>query len=184
MDDRKQTQHEPLLGLRRGWVALADHRAAWSAAFEAERERLTGALGSEGFRVEHIGSTSVPGLPAKPILDIAVLVMRPELLPDLAGTLTSIGYLDRGDQGDDGGHLFAFETSAGLRSIHLHAHLDGDGQWDAYLRFRDALRADSGLRDAYARLKRRLAETMPNDRPGYTAGKAAFIQRVLTSLAA
>lgn len=76
--------------------------------------------------IEHVGSTSVDGLPAKPVLDIALLIVRPELLSFLENALCSIGYLCRGNKADESGHLFVFETSPDVRSIHLHAMIDGD----------------------------------------------------------
>ncbi len=171
-----------MLGLRKGTVELMSHQPEWRFAFVAERNRLSDAIGLDKYRVEHIGSTSVPGLPAKPVLDMAVLVRERELMPALKSALTSKGYIDRGDKGQNGGHLFVFEESVEVRTIHLHALHYGDPQWLAYLRFRDSLRSDGSLRDEYARLKVCLANAMPNDRAAYTAGKNDFIQRVLKAI--
>ncbi|QFT33634.1 dephospho-CoA kinase/protein folding accessory domain-containing protein [Labrenzia sp. THAF82] len=130
--------------------------------------------------IEHVGSTSVDGLPAKPVLDIALLIVRPELLSFLENALCSIGYSYRGNKTDEGGHLFVFETSPDVRSIHLHAMIDGDPQWNAYLSFRDIMRVNAQLREQYSRLKNRLAAAHSNDRGSYTAAKASFIQEVLS----
>ena len=169
------------LGLQKGAVELAPHHPAWQRLFEDERDRLADAIDTDRSRVEHVGSTAVQGLPAKPILDIAVLVPERALMPVLESILSSRGYIDRGDKGENGGHLFVFETFVDVRTIHLHVLFDGDPQWTAYLRFRDALRADESLRDSYARLKSGLAQNLPNDRAAYMAAKNDFIRRVLAT---
>ena len=169
-----------VLGLRKGTVELAPHRPEWRVYFLEERERLMDVLAANSFRIKHIGSTSVPGLPAKPILDLAVLIMQPELMSVLQSKLISKGYIYRGDKGRDGGQLFVFEKSAEVRTVHLHALVYGDPQWLGYLRFRNALDADNNIRDKYARLKVRLAEECHDNRFAYTSGKYEYIQRVLS----
>ncbi len=128
--------------------------------------------------IEHVGSTSVPGLPAKPILDIA-LALADALTAPTIDRLTAIGYIDCGDKGGDGGHLLVKESSPGVRTVHLHVVAHGDDNWRAYMIFRDALRRCPPLRDAYAALKRHLAAQLPDDRPRYTASKHGFIQSVM-----
>ncbi len=126
-----------------------------------------------------MGSTAVPGLPAKPILDIAVAVQSRDTIPIVAIRLAEAGYVDRGDLGSDGGHLLVKESEAEVRIVHLHIVEQADSQWRDYIAFRDALRRDSKLRQWYSSLKRRLAERFPDDRKSYTDAKNRFIQEVL-----
>lgn len=168
------------LGLLKSSVALAAHHTEWGEAFCNERRRLADIITSDEYLIEHVGSTSVKGLPAKPVLDIALLLKQPKLLSTVEKALCSNGYIYRGNKAEEGGHLFVFETSRDVRTIHLHAIVEGDPQWNAYLSFRDIMRANAELRAEYGRLKARLATEHSNDRGSYTAAKAGFIQEVLS----
>jgi GrpB-like predicted nucleotidyltransferase (UPF0157 family) len=137
------------------------------------------AAGPLALDVQHVGSTAVPHLPAKPVLDLAAAVSALEVMPELIRRLTDLGYIYRGDGKDEGGHLFVWESEPDVRTIHLHVVTDGDPQWANYLRFRDRLRADPALRRRYAELKRRLHRRFPGDRKYYTDGKHHFIRAVL-----
>ena len=170
---------DPDIGLKRHTVRLVDHQVGWSRLYElaaAEIRRLAGDL---VVAVEHVGSTAVSGLPAKPILDIAVAVPAPETIPLLAERLGAAGYLDRGHAGRDGGHLLVKELAPDVRSVHAHVVEVGDPQWRDYLRFRDTLRGNDDVRRAYAQVKVALAEVHADDRRAYTKGKEAFIRSVL-----
>ncbi|OED49886.1 hypothetical protein AB838_04725 [Rhodobacteraceae bacterium (ex Bugula neritina AB1)] len=94
--------------------------------------------------------------------------------------MSSIGYLYRGNNTENGGHLFVLEKSPEVRAIHLHAIFDSDPQWSDYLQFRDILRSNADLRGKYADLKSHLATAFPGDRKKYTAGKASFIKAALS----
>lgn len=168
------------LGLNKGVVELRSHHDSWKQAFQNERKRLAAIPISREFYVEHVGSTSVKGLPAKPILDIALLVRQSAIIPNLKSFLCSKGYSYRGNHGEQGGHFFVLESSPGVRTVHMHVILKGDPQWDAYLKFRWILRSNADLRSQYGRLKTDLAAALPDDRASYTAAKAGFIQRVLS----
>lgn len=167
-----------ILGLRNGAVRLVDHQPGWAAAFDAARARIESAL-DPGLilGLEHVGSTAVPGLIAKPIIDIALQIPAAAATP--IAPLVAAGYLDRGDKGADGGHLLALEPEPDVRTEHLHVVRAGDGLWAIYLSFRDRLRADPAARDRYAALKRRLAAAHASERERYTAAKAAFIRGLL-----
>ena len=114
----------------------------------------------------------MPGLLAKPILDLAVLRRRGT---DVIERLAALGYEFRGDAGDEGGLVFVLSDRPLHRIAHVHVVSDGDPQWSRYLAVRDRLRADPAARAAYAELKLELAARFPRDRPAYTAGKDAFI---------
>jgi GrpB-like predicted nucleotidyltransferase (UPF0157 family) len=167
---------EPPLGLASKAVVVVAYDGRWPRLFEDERNRLAGALVPLGARVEHIGSTAVPGLASKPVLDI--LVGRPEgsALASFVTVLAPLGYQHRGEQDVAGRELF---RRGDPRSHHLHLVVANQPLWRSYLAFRDALRADRRLLQEYARLKIELATRHPTDREAYVKGKAAFIARVL-----
>lgn len=168
-----------MLGLQRGTIRVVAADPAWASAYAEEHARLQAAVGHLVIDIQHVGSTSVPGLDAKPIIDIAMAVATPGDIPRCRPSLLALGYLDRGDGGKDGGYLFVKESELGLRTHHLHVVTHDDPQWANYLHFRDRLRADAALRAEYRALKHRLATELANDRQGYTEAKAPFILRVL-----
>lgn len=168
-----------MIGLKRGTVRVAPSDAEWRALFAREEQRLRERIGHLVLDIQHVGSTAVPGLAAKPIVDIAVLMASPAVISRCRQPLGKIGYLDRGDVGGDGGYLFVKEREPDVRTHYLHLITGADAQWTNYLYFRDKLRADASLRDDYASLKQELQERFASDLRGYTAAKGAFIRRVL-----
>lgn len=169
--------NEPALpGLPHGTVQLAEWSPRWTELFAEEAVRLRAALGDLAVAIEHYGSTSVPGLVAKPLLDI--LVGGPEAAdpaPYIAA-LAPLGY-DYAAQAGVPEHLVFGRGTARTHLVHVVRY--GGRAWQRALAFRDALRADPALRDRYAALKRELADTHGVDRSRYTAGKSAFVERVL-----
>jgi len=164
------------LGLESGVVRVVPYDPQWPELFRGEAERLAPALTPLGVRLEHTGSTSVPGLAAKPILDILAGYDDPALLPQIIAALVAAGYVHRGEQGIPGREFF---RRGDPRSYHIHlARRDGQF-WNDHLRFRDALRADSRLRDEYAALKLDLATKFPRDREAYIESKTDFVVSVL-----
>lgn len=109
-----------MMGLKRGTVQVVDHDPGWSAVFASERDTLQRSLAGLAMDIQHVGSTAVPALPAKPILDIAIAIQAVAVIPAIVERLTEIGYLYRGDAGDDGGHLFVRELEPEIRSVHVH----------------------------------------------------------------
>lgn len=155
-------------------IELVEYDPAWPARFHAERERLLPLL--PGANIHHIGSTAVPGMPAKPVIDLIAL------LDDLDAPIAALI--------DDGGYQYpkAFNAelihrrwlcrpSAAHRTHNLHL-VDDQAELDRHLRFRDRLRASTTLANEYARLKRELAGRFGNDREAYSDAKSAFIGRV------
>ena len=167
------------LGLRSGVVRLAPPDPAWPAAFADERRRLLTAAAPLPLAIEHVGSTAVPGLPAKPILDL--LGGRPgdgDHAPYVVAFVRA-GYAYRGESGIPGRHYFVRDDGAGRRTHHLHL-VEADGPlWRAHLAFRDHLRGHPACAAEYARLKQALAARHPTDREAYTEGKAAFVAETL-----
>jgi GrpB-like predicted nucleotidyltransferase (UPF0157 family) len=172
------------LGLRRGTVHLVASDARWPGLFRAEADRIAHAASAAGLpalALEHVGSTAVPGLCAKPILDLLAGYPAGAGPGPYVDALTGAGYEPRGDQGEAGGVLLVLGAEA-ARTHYVHLVALGDPTWRSSLAFRDRLRAEPALAAAYAALKRELAERYAADRAAYTAGKAAFIRAALAGV--
>ncbi len=144
--------------------------------FEAEASRLRAGLGELAVRIEHVGSTSVPGLAAKPIVDIQVSVPDIRDLDSYRRPLEALGYEYVYDPDFVEYPFFGWPTSAQPRTFNLHV-CEAGTEWEArHLRFRDLLRSDPVARDEYAALKRELALKHGNDIQGYVDDKDAFIR--------
>ena len=168
------------LGLTRGRVTIADSEPSWQSAFEQLAGQLRGVLASVRVSVEHVGSTAVPGLAAKPIIDIAIGIRGGVEIDHVMGAVEPLGYVYRGDAGREGGHLFVLDDRPDHRIAHLHVVSTEDPQWLRYLAFRDVLRRDPLARADYENLKRQLALQFPEDREAYTAAKEPFIRGQLS----
>jgi len=170
-----------MIGLKRHTVRVVEHHPGWAARAEQTCRELRRAGGDLIVDAQHVGSTAVPGLPAKPILDIAVAVAKADAVPELVRRLAEAGYVYRGDAADEGGHLFVRESSPEVRTAHVHVVALEDSQWRDYLRFRDLLRQDAEIRREYAELKRQLAARHAGERKAYTAAKNNFVRAVLSA---
>lgn len=166
------------LGLESGTVRLAPYDPKWPSLFAAEADRLGKLFAAAGLPVllEHTGSTGVPGLAAKPILDILGGYPQAANVPAYITVLTSAGYVHRGEQEIPGREFF---RRGSPRAYHLHLTAIDSRFWRDHLTFRDRLRADDALRDAYANLKRGLAARFPRYREAYIAAKGSFVNEVL-----
>lgn len=167
-----------LPGLPPGVVFLNDPAPEWAGLFEEEAARLRLALGSAVIAIEHYGSTSIPGIKAKPVIDL--LVGMPHLDDALAWVevLQGLGYDHAAHAGVPNHHVFGKSKAR----THLAHFVEWGGpSWIRCLTFRDRLRADAGLAVEYERLKISLAERHPAGRAAYTAGKTAFVEAVLAS---
>jgi GrpB-like predicted nucleotidyltransferase (UPF0157 family) len=154
-------------------VSIQDYDAAWPDAFSKLAARVTTALRNLIVTVEHIGSTAVPGLAAKPIIDLDVILASPADLLEAIRLLATIGYAHEGDLGIAGREAFC--SPPGEPRHHLYVLAAGANELRRHLAFRDALRADRDLRDKYGALKRSLANQYKGDRNTYTESKSAFI---------
>jgi GrpB-like predicted nucleotidyltransferase (UPF0157 family) len=168
-----------MLGLHRGTVKLTPHSEVWHQLFAEEAARLRDAVGEHVLAIEHVGSTAVCGLSAKPIIDIAVAVRGVVDVGRRLTPLENIGYEHRGEWGIPGRRLF---VKGEPRTHHLHMVEAGGDLWRNYLLFRDRLRRSAEVAEAYERLKRELAREHEDDREAYTAGKASFIEDVLRAV--
>jgi GrpB-like predicted nucleotidyltransferase (UPF0157 family) len=153
-------------------VEIVDYDSAWPEVFEQHRRRIVAAVGAAAHRVEHMGSTAVPGLAAKPIVDIMVTVDDPDDEAAYLDRLEDAGYVLRVREA---GHRM-FRTPA--RDVHVHVWPEGSEDQERHLTFRDHLRSDSDDRDAYAELKRSLAGQW-RDLNYYADAKGPFIRQIL-----
>jgi GrpB-like predicted nucleotidyltransferase (UPF0157 family) len=161
-------------------ITLAEYDPAWAQLFATEEARIRSALGERARLVEHAGSTSVPGLAAKPIIDLDVVIADRADLPAVIERLRPLGYQHEGDLGVPGRE--AFTTPAEAPPHHLYVCAAGTPALDRHLAFRDALPADPAAAKAYGDLKRTLAARLSHDRNAYTEAKSTFIQQVLAAL--
>ncbi|MET0918376.1 MAG: GrpB family protein [Burkholderiales bacterium] len=168
---------ENVLGLLPGTVRLREYTPLWAQLYRVEAARIRSALRELALDVQHVGSTAVPGLKAKPILDIAVAIPAHAIVPKCATSLAALGYeyaywveLEND---------FTFEKGV-ARTHHVHLVELDSRQWSDYLRFRDALRQNAQLLGEYERVKLELGARFCRDRVSYTREKAEFICRVLS----
>ncbi|QXJ24238.1 GrpB family protein [Actinomadura graeca] len=171
------------MGLGYGKVRICDSDPRWPQAFEQLAAELQAALGTTAVAIEHIGSTAVPGLAAKPILDIAVALIPRTETKEVIAALEPLGYIYRGDKRDQGGLLFVLEDRPLRRIAHIHAVDHDDAQWRRWLFFRDLLRTDPATCAGYDRLKRELAHRHAHNRQAYTTAKTSFVTTSQTPIA-
>lgn len=161
-------------------VPLSVYSPLWPAIFAFESARLQAILGADTAVIEHIGSTAVPGLGAKPIIDVMVGVADLAMIERRMAELQADGYR----------YVAEFEKSMPMRRyfvkthaqpghFHVHAVVLDSPFWKSHLAFRDALRGDARLAADYWKLKQRLAARYPNDREAYTDGKSTFIREAM-----
>lgn len=181
--DRKGAFVEDVLARARARVArgtpvvLATYDPAWPAVFERERERLAHALGGVALAIEHVGSTSVPGLAAKPTIDIAIGLRDTSEIMAKGEAMAALGYRSELNF-EDWAYHERKDREAGI-AYHVHGVPLGGERWTAYVAFRDALRSDASLRAEYEALKRANAAEFQNDRLGYVEAKTEFVRGVI-----
>jgi len=169
------------LGLEADVVRLVPYDPRWPGLFREEAERITALVSAAGLpllTLEHVGSTAVPGLAAKPVLDLAAGRMGAVAAAHYVPVFEGAGYVYRGERGLPGREFF---RRGSPRTHHVHL-VERDGpHWQGFLRFRRILREVEEARQAYASLKDELARRHPRDREAYVEGKKAFIEEILGS---
>jgi GrpB-like predicted nucleotidyltransferase (UPF0157 family) len=167
--------------LANGWIAdpivIVDYDPRWPAIFVALCDRIAAALGPLAIRIEHIGSTAVPYLAAKPIVDLDVVIDHRDDLPAVIRQLQPLGYHHQGDLGVVGRE--AFTTPPDTYPHQLYVCAADSAELARHLAFRDLLRADLQTGRAYSDLKRCLAAQFRHDRAAYADAKAAFTDAIL-----
>jgi GrpB-like predicted nucleotidyltransferase (UPF0157 family) len=166
--------HEP--------VVIADYDPAWPALFEQEWSRIAPVVAAFAVSVEHVGSTAVPGLCAKPIIDILITVDSFGPADAYIPTLAALGYVFRDDPSNVDRHAFGMRDANGHRPVPgFNVHIEEHGSLGVrrFVAFRDYLRTHAETAREYCALKRALAAAYGSDRDGYTAAKTAFVRVVL-----
>ncbi len=155
-------------------IAVVAYNPGWTSLFAAERARLAQALGEAAISIHHIGSTSVTGLAAKPILDILIEAASLSAMDEKAREMEALGYEVRGENGIPNRRYY--QKGGAQRTHHVHAFATGDENLIRHLAFRDYLRQHPEAAAEYARLKQTLASRFKNDPQAYQAGKNDFIE--------
>ena len=158
-------------------ITVEDYDPHWPEEFEMLRSRIALVLDELATAIEHVGSTAVPGLAAKPIIDIDILLRSVSDLPIVCTRLGSLGYEHRGDLGVAGRE--AFRTPPGQIAHHLYACPPGSREYGRHIAFRDYLRSHAEDASAYVTLKRNLAHKFATDREAYNQGKTEFVRQIL-----
>lgn len=172
------------LGLERGRVELASSTMAWAVAFHRLAALMVPRLPESMVAVEHVGSTAVSGLIAKPILDIAIGVRDAASANAVTKAMEGIGFLYRGDFEGELSRTFGLELEPRIRLVNAHLVEYGGGPWSKYIEFRDRLRLSPTACADYAETKARLAEQHNQDgaasRANYVDGKSEVVARIVT----
>lgn len=160
-------------------VALVEYNPHWPAMFLAERERLMKRFSVQMLDVQPFGSTAIPGMPAKPIVDLLAGVESMEVADSLVEPLLHYGYTTSAEfNASLSDRRWFMRWAEGHRTHHLHVVVLGGQQWRRRLRFRDLLRSDADLARRYALLKKEAAARHTADREAYTDAKSDFILHV------
>ena len=170
-----------MLGLEPGTVSLARDHVVWQMEFGVAAAALRRELGVIA-HVEHVGSTAVDGLLAKPIVDIAIGLVQPTSAPTAFDRLPALGYRYRGFRLDSGGHVWDF-SHQGRHTRYVHLVVFGGDQWNRYLVLRDYLRGSATARAVYEAHKENMAVVYQNDRKRYTESKRGLIDQLLADAA-
>ncbi len=173
-----------MIGLKRGTVKLVPHNPKWEKLFEKEKQLLKKTFGDTILAIEHIGSTAIPGIPAKPIIDINIGVKSLDVARDMKEEFDRLGYEHRPfvpDKTKDDlkwQELYVKGPEA-KRTHYVHVTVFGGDYWKNDLLFRDFLRKNPERAKQYAKLKEQLAEKYADDRATYTENKEQFINETL-----
>jgi GrpB-like predicted nucleotidyltransferase (UPF0157 family) len=157
-------------------VEVVAYRSEWPVRFAEEAALLRQLWGEELLELHHIGSTSVPGLAAKPIIDLLAAVPSLERLDQNNEDMARLGYRAHGEYGIPGRRYFSKGETP--RTHHLHAFLQGDPHLTRHLAFRDYLRHFPHIAQEYGQLKQQLAQQLPNNIQGYMDGKDPWIRKI------
>jgi GrpB-like predicted nucleotidyltransferase (UPF0157 family) len=161
-------------------IEVRDYDSAWPDWFERLRARVWPAVEDVALRIDHVGSTSVPGLAAKPIIDIDIVVASQDDVRPVIDRLAGAGYRWRGDLGVEGREAFEPVRDEDLPEHHLYLVVEDNRAHVDHWLLRDVLRSDAGARERYAALKRRNVELAAGDIDFYVAAKAALVAELLT----
>jgi GrpB-like predicted nucleotidyltransferase (UPF0157 family) len=156
-------------------VILLPHDPNWTNQYLEEAERLADVLSSEMIAIHHMGSTAIPAIYAKPIIDILVVVKDINRIDPYNNQMALIGYTPRGEHGIPGRRYFS-KDKAGVHTHHVHIFQAGNSEIDRHLGFRDYLRLHPDDALAYSQLKEDLANIFADNVDQYTEAKSDFIR--------
>jgi GrpB-like predicted nucleotidyltransferase (UPF0157 family) len=159
-------------------ISVVPYDLLWPREFERSSAELLTSIGPNLLAVHHIGSTSIPGLHAKPVIDMLAVVADLVALDQRSAAMERLGYEAMGEFGIAGRRYFRRDDSTGRRTHQVHAFADNSPHVRRHLAFRDFMRAHPTLADQYGQLKRSLAAAHPNDMQAYIDGKDAFIKEM------
>jgi len=159
-------------------VTVLPYDAAWKQAFETVREQLQAALGDLALAIEHVGSTSVEGLAAKPILDIDVVIRSYDDFAAVVQRLAAIGYIHEGDLGIKDREAFRYDNKPHLQKHHLYVCPQDSAELNRHITFRNYLRSHPQAAAEYGAVKAEAAALYPNDIDAYIAHKAPCIAEI------
>ncbi|HYP26748.1 MAG TPA: GrpB family protein [Blastocatellia bacterium] len=159
-------------------VEVVPHDPQWRDAFAAEAKHVAVALGENVVAIHHIGSTAIPNIYAKPVIDLLVEVRDIAEVDGQSSAMESLGYEVMGEYGIPGRRYFRKDNQDGLRTHNIHAFEASSAQVERHLAFRDYMIAHPGDAQRYSELKRQLAEEHPQSPDGYMDGKDGFIKEM------
>lgn len=159
-------------------VIVESYNSAWKKDFEDIRSELMAVLEGKVISIEHVGSTSVEGLSAKPIIDIDVVIEDEDAFPEVKAAMESIGYTHEGDLGIKGREAFKYESKEHLRKHHLYVCTKDATELKKHITFRDHLRSHPEAVREYSKVKEEGAKLYPEDIDGYINYKAPFIEGI------
>lgn len=158
-------------------IRVVNHDPAWASKFEIEGGRIVEVLGETVVRIHHIGSTAIPRIKAKPVIDILLEVGSLKALDEKAPILEGLGYEAKGEFGISGRRYFRLNDSSGTRTHQIHGFETETPNVIRHIAFRDYMRAHPLAAEVYSALKGRLAYAYPNDMAAYMEGKDTFVKQ-------
>lgn len=159
-------------------VMVLPYNNAWATEFEKIKKEIQNAVCDLIIGIEHVGSTSVPGLSAKPIIDIDVIIEDYSVFDPVLKKLEAIGYIHEGDLGIKGREAFKYENKAYLQRHHLYVCPKNSSELYRHITFRDFLKNNPAAAKEYGAVKQKAAELFPNDIEKYIEYKSSCIERL------
>lgn len=167
-----------MIGLEKGTVRLTPYSVEWPLLFEKEKEALIECLGDLIIDIQHVGSTAIEGLEAKPIIDILISIKKLDEGFKCIEPLKKLGYEFKGSLGKSNRFFFS-KGDEKIKTHHVHIVEWGDSNWENLILFRDYLRNHPRVKEDYEKLKKDLANSYEADRAGYTTNKVDFILKIV-----
>lgn len=159
-------------------VEVVPHNPRWRTVFETEAKQIATIMGENVIAIHHIGSTAIPNIYAKPVIDLLIEVKDITQVDKQTSAMESLGYEVKGEFGISGRRYFRKDNQKGIRTHQIHVFETGSAQIERHLAFRDYMLAHPANAQKYSALKRKLAEEHPHNIDGYMDGKDGFIKEM------